>query len=90
MEFQSVFGQFGVGSGGRNLGEQREIKKGIWSEPVDGRRVSHLSKTGARCELVKARSRTEGLDVWVKGKYVYTPGLLRREKSWADARSKYG
>ena len=43
MESQSVFDQFGVGSGGRNLGEQREIRTGTWSEPVEGRGVSHLS-----------------------------------------------
>ena len=63
MESQSVFDQFGVGSGGRNLGDQREIRTGTWSEPVEGRGVSHLSKVGARWELAKARSRTKGLDM---------------------------
>ena len=68
MEFQSVLDQFGVGSRGQNLGKQREIRTGTWSEPVEGREVSHLSKVGARWELAKPRSRTEGLDVCVKGK----------------------
>ena len=42
MFSQSVLAQFGDGSGGRNLGEQKEITTGTWSEPVDGRGVSHL------------------------------------------------
>ena len=80
IESQSVFDQLGDGSGGRNLGEQREIRTGTWSEPVEGRGVSHLSKARARWELVKAKSSTEGLAMCVKGKPVYTPGWLRREK----------
>ena len=65
---QSVLAQFGDGSGGRNLGEQKEITTGTWSKPVDGRGVSHLLKAGDSRELAKARSRTEGLDECVKGK----------------------
>ena len=65
---QSVLAQFGDGSGGRNLGEQNEITTATWSEPVEGRGVSHLLKAGARRELAKARSRTEGLEKCVKGK----------------------
>ena len=68
MVSQSVLDQLGDGSGGRNLGEQKEIRMGTWSEPVEGREVSHLLKAGTRWELAKARSRTEGLDECVKGK----------------------
>ena len=70
MEAQSVLFQLGVGSGGRNLGEEKDITTGTWSDPVEGRGVSHLSKAGASRELEKARSRTEGLDECEKGKYV--------------------
>ena len=66
--FHSVLAQLGDGLGGRNLREQKEIRMGTWSEPVEGRAVSHLLKAGNRWELAKARSRTEGLDVCVKGK----------------------
>ena len=65
---QSVLAQLGDGSGMRNLGEQREIRMGTWSDPVEGREVSHLLKAGDKWELAKARSRTEGLDECVKGK----------------------
>ena len=68
MEVQSVLAQLGARLGGRNLGEQKEIRMGTWSEPVEGRGVSHLLKAGDKWELAKARSRTEGLDVCVKGK----------------------
>ena len=68
MVGQSVLAQLGDGLGGRSQGEQKEIRIGTWSEPVEGRGVSHLLKAGDRGELAKARSRTEGLDVCVKGK----------------------
>ena len=68
MLSQTVLAQFGDGSGGRNLGEQKEITTGTWSEPLDGRGVFHLLKVGASRELAKARSRTDGLDECVKGK----------------------
>ena len=70
MASQSVLAQLGVGSGGRNLGEQRDITMGTWSEPVDWSGVSHLLTAGVRKELEKARSRTDGLDVCVNGKWV--------------------
>ena len=66
---QLVLAQLGDSSGGRNLLEQKEITTGTWSEPVKARGVSHLLKAGDRWELVKARSRTKGLDKCVKGKY---------------------
>ena len=50
------------------MGEQRDIRTGAWSDPVQGRGVSHVWKTGERRELAKARSRTKGRDVCVKGK----------------------
>ena len=68
MVFHSVLAQLGDGSGGRNLGEQNEIRIGTWSDPVEGRGVSYLLKAGKRWELAKARSRIEGLDVCVKVK----------------------
>ena len=47
MVYQSVLEQLGDGSGGRNLGEQKEIRMGTWSQPVEGRGVSQLLKAGA-------------------------------------------
>ena len=70
MAPQSVLAQLGVGSGGRNLGEQREITMGTWSEPVDRSGVSHLLTARVRRQLEKTRSRTDGLDVCVNGKWV--------------------
>ena len=51
-----------------NLGEEKEIRMGTWSEPVEGSGVSHLSKADVRWELAKAKTRTEGLDECLKGK----------------------
>ena len=61
MASQLVFDQLGEGGGGRNLGEEKYITTGTWSEPVEGRGVSHAQKAGTNGELAKARSRTEGL-----------------------------
>ena len=52
--------------------------------------MSHKEKAGIRCLLAKAKSKTEGLDKEVKGKYVYRPGRFMREKASSEARSKYG
>ena len=68
MASQSVLTELGTGTGGQNLGEQREIRMGTWSDPVEERGVSHLLKAGDTLELAKARSRTESLDECVKGK----------------------
>ena len=68
MASQSVLDQLGDGAGGRNLGEEKEITTGTWSEPVEGSGVSHALKAGNKGELAKARSRTEGLREWAKGK----------------------
>ena len=50
------------------MGEEKEITTGTWSEPVEGRGVFHASKARNNWELAKARSRTEGLREWAKGK----------------------
>ena len=70
MVSQYVFSQLGDGGGGLNREESNVMIAGTWSEPVDGRGVSHEEKAGIRRLLGKARSRTEGLDEEVKGKYV--------------------
>ena len=65
-----VLDQLGAGAGRRNLGKEKEITTGTWSEPVEGRGVSQPLKAGNNGELAKARSRSEGLREWAKGKYV--------------------
>ena len=75
-EGQSVLNQLGLGGGGDRIGWERRIVIGMWSEPVDGRGVSHDLKKGVRDGEAKARSSTEGLPVPVGGKRVYTPGVF--------------
>ena len=70
MASQSVFSQLGVGGGGLKRGESNVTTVGTWSEHVEGNGVSHEEKAGIRRLLAKARSRTEGLDAELKGKYV--------------------
>ena len=79
MLAQSVFDQLGEGGGGLNLGDLCVISNGTWSEPVKGRGVSHWETDGERRPLAKARSKTEALALYAKGKHVYNPGWLRRE-----------
>ena len=67
---QSVLSQLGEGGGGLSWGELNVITTRTWSDPVERRGVSQEAKAGMRCRLAKARSRTEGLDEEVKGKYV--------------------
>jgi hypothetical protein len=86
---QSRRAQCGTGGGRDILGGDRVITIGTWSEPVDGRGVSHDCTKGAREGFAKARSRTDGLPTPLKGKRVYTPGVLRREKGVSNACSKY-
>jgi len=62
---------------------------GTWSEPVEGRGVSHEETKGERAVFAKAMSRTEGLVIVSNGKRVYTPGVLRRWDKTSKARSKY-
>ena len=68
MASQFVLAQLGDGAGGGNLGDEKEITTGTWSEPVEGREVSHPLNAGNNGELEKARSRTEGLREWAKRK----------------------
>jgi len=67
---QSVFDQLGEGAGSLNLGESRVISTGTWSEPVERRGVSHLETDGWSSSLAKEKSRTEGLALCAKGKYL--------------------
>jgi len=76
---QSVFDQLGEGGGSLNLGDSSVISTGTWSEPVEGRGVSQQENEENSGPLAKARSRTEGLALYAKGKHVYKPGRLRRE-----------
>ena len=46
----------------------------MWSEPVDGRGVSHVLKTGVRDVDLKTRSRTEGLPVPIGGSRFISQG----------------
>jgi len=76
---QSVFDQLGEGGGSLNLGDSSVISTGTWPEPVEGRGVSQWENEGKSGPLAKARSRSEGLALYAKGKHVYNPGWLRRE-----------
>ena len=46
------------------------ITHGTWSEPVEGRVVSHEETRGERAVFAKARSKTEGLVMVSKGNRV--------------------
>jgi len=62
--------QCGVGEGNIIAGGLSIITQGTWSEPVEGRGVSHDETRGERAVFAKARSRTEGLEVASNGKWV--------------------
>ena len=55
--------QCGVGRGSITAGGLSVITRGTWSEPVEGRGVSHEETKGERVVFAKARSRTEGREV---------------------------
>ena len=74
-EDQSVLDQFGLGGGGDAIWCDRRIIMGMWSERVEGSGVSHDLKKGPRAGDAKARSITEGLPTFDRGKRVYTPGV---------------
>jgi len=46
------------------------ITHGTWSEPVEGRRVSHEETKVERAVFAKARSKTEGHEMVSKGNRV--------------------
>ena len=71
---QSVKDQLGEGGGGEVNGCERMIGTGTWSEPVEGRGVSHDWQKESNEGEAKARSRTDGRPEPPKGKRVYTPG----------------
>ena len=51
------------------------ITHGTWSEPVEGRGVSHKETRGERVLFAKARSKTEEGETVSNGKRVYTSGV---------------
>ena len=55
--------QCGVGGGSIIAGGFSVITHGTWSEPVEGRGVSHKEKSGERAVFAKARSKTEGREI---------------------------
>jgi len=60
--------QFRVRGGSIIAGSFSVITHGTWSEPVEGRGVSHMETRGERAVFAKARSKTEGLEMVSKGK----------------------
>ena len=62
--------QCGVGGGSITAGGLSVTTHGTWSEPVEGRGVSHDETMGERVIFAKARSKTEGREVVSKGKRV--------------------
>ena len=80
--------QCGVGGRSIILGGFSAITHGTWSEPVEGRGVSHEETSGARAVFAKARSKTEGCETVSKGKRVYTQGVLSRWNGTSKAASK--
>ena len=62
--------QCGVGGGSVTAGGLRVSTHGTWSEPVEGRGVSHEETRGERELFVKARSKTEGREMASNGNRV--------------------
>ena len=69
-EVQSVLDQSGVGRGGNNAAVAKVIRIGTWSDPVDSKGVSHLVRNSVREAEAKARSRTDGLPIPLRGNLV--------------------
>jgi len=59
-----------MGGGSMIAGGFRVITHGTWSEPVEGRGVSHEETRGERAVFVKARSKMEGLETVSNGNWV--------------------
>jgi len=62
--------QCGVGGGSITAGGLSVTTHGTWSEPVEGRGVSHEETRGERAVFAKARSKTERREVVSKGNQV--------------------
>jgi len=62
--------QCGVGGGSIIAGGFSVITHGTWSEPVEGRGVSHEEMREERAVFAKARSRTEGREMVSNGNRV--------------------
>jgi len=62
--------QCGVGGGSMIAARFSVITHGTWSEPVEGRGVSHEETKEERAVFANARSRTEGREKASKGKRV--------------------
>jgi len=62
--------QCGVGGGSMIAGGFSVITHGTWSEPVEGRGVSHEETKEERAVFAKARSKTEGREMVSKGNRV--------------------
>jgi len=60
-------------------GEASSIVMGTWSEPIEGREVSHPLMKGKSMGLANAKSITEGRALPERGNLVYMPG----EFGWA-------
>ena len=67
---QSVRAQLGEGGGGEVNGCESIIWTGTWSEPVEGRGVSHVGQKGSNKGEAKERSRTDGRPGPPRGKQV--------------------
>jgi len=62
--------QCGVGGGSMMAGGLSVIIHGTWSEPVQGRGVSHEATRGERAVFAKARSKTQGRETVSNGNRV--------------------
>jgi len=62
--------QCGVEGGSKIAGGLSVITHGTWSEPVEGRGVSHEETRGEIAVFAKAKSRTEGREMVSNGKRV--------------------
>jgi len=62
--------QCGVGGGSIIAGGFSVITHGTWSEPVEGRGVSHEETRGERAVFAKARSKTEVCEIVSNGNRV--------------------
>ena len=67
---QSVMDQLGEEGGGEVNGCKSIIYTGTWSEPVEGRGVSHVWQKGRNEGEAKERSRTDGRPEPPRGKRV--------------------